>query len=186
MVAQSLIEEHAAGIVARLIAEALAGKTSAIRLCLDRIAPRQGEAAIEVELPQIETAADCGKALSALIAATASAEVTPSDALKIAKLIEARLEAFVTPQQGEPETAPAPASREAKSRGLQQSAANGAKTGWPTAEKSLGLQQTAAKHGGSLDPATSPDRQQAACAPSQQLQSAWRRALLETASPLAA
>jgi hypothetical protein len=63
-----------------VIDKALEGDTTALRLCLDRLAPLRKDAPVSFTLPPIRTAADAIEASSALLAAVAAGEVTPDEA----------------------------------------------------------------------------------------------------------
>ena len=59
---------------------ALAGDLGALRLCLDRLAPRPRDMPLAIKLPRIETAEDALEASIAVMSALATGEVTPSEA----------------------------------------------------------------------------------------------------------
>ncbi|MBY8335901.1 hypothetical protein KYN89_02450 [Alteriqipengyuania sp. NZ-12B] len=80
--------EHEA-LTRKAIDRALEGDTTALRLCLDRIAPVRKEAPITFELPPIETAADTVAASSALLASVAAGDVALDEAGRAMALLTA-------------------------------------------------------------------------------------------------
>jgi hypothetical protein len=71
------------------IQKALEGDTTALRLCLDRLAPARRDAPVSFALPPVMTAADAMAASSALLEAVAAGEVTPDEAGRVMALLAA-------------------------------------------------------------------------------------------------
>jgi hypothetical protein len=71
------------------IDKALDGDTSALRLCLDRIAPPRRDVPISIDLPPVRSAAEAAEASSAVLASVAGGEVTPDEAGRIMALLAA-------------------------------------------------------------------------------------------------
>ncbi len=88
LAAQALLDGEAEALSRKAVELALEGDTTALRLCLERIAPPRKDAPVTFTLPKVETAADAAKALAAILDAVAAGEVTPSEASGIAALIE--------------------------------------------------------------------------------------------------
>ncbi len=65
---------------------ALAGDVTALRLCLERLAPPCREAPVTLNLPRLETRADAARVLSFLLAEAGRGEVTPGEAEKLGRL----------------------------------------------------------------------------------------------------
>ena len=61
---------------------------TALRLCLDRIAPPRRDAPVTFALPPIQTASDAAKAAGAVLDAVALGDLTPLEAAQIMGLIE--------------------------------------------------------------------------------------------------
>jgi len=61
---------------------------AAIRVCLDRIAPRKRDRPVDFELPPLHTAADAAAALGAIAAAVSVGDLTPSEAADLFKLVD--------------------------------------------------------------------------------------------------
>lgn len=88
LMAQWMLEEDGEGVGRSVVALAKAGDLRAIRLCLDRLYPRPRDRHVAFDLPPIETEADVGRALAALMRAVAEGELTPSEAASLAGLAE--------------------------------------------------------------------------------------------------
>jgi hypothetical protein len=70
------------------IDKALEGDTTALRLCLDRIAPARKDAPVSFDLPEIETAEDAANAARAILRAVADGDVTPLEAATVMAVVE--------------------------------------------------------------------------------------------------
>lgn len=87
---------HAVDIISTVVNLAKAGDPTAMRLCMERMAPPVKEEAVEVSIPKIESADDCVKAQAAVLNAAAAGEIMPSEARLMADLIEAQRKAYET------------------------------------------------------------------------------------------
>jgi hypothetical protein len=67
---------------------ALEGDTTALRLCLERIAPPRKDVAVTFDLPRMEAASDAAKAAGAVLGAVSNGELTPTEAAHIMALVE--------------------------------------------------------------------------------------------------
>src|SRR5262249_30249825 len=85
---QALLEGEAEAVGRKLIELAKQGEGRALKACLDRLLPAQRDRPVCFDLPPIETVADLPKASAAILAAVADGEITPSEALKLAKLVD--------------------------------------------------------------------------------------------------
>jgi hypothetical protein len=85
---EALLEGEGEALARKAVAMALAGDTTALRLCMDRILPARKDRHVPFTLPKLETAADAVNATAALVEAVAAGELTPSDAGELAKLVE--------------------------------------------------------------------------------------------------
>ena len=70
------------------IDKALEGDVTALRLCLDRIAPARKDAPVSFDLPNIETAQDAAEAAHAILRAVSEGEVTPLEAASVMAVVE--------------------------------------------------------------------------------------------------
>lgn len=96
-----LLDGQANALTQKAIDLALAGDMAALRLCLDRIMPPRKDRPVTFALPEIKGAQDAAAVVSAVLAAVASGELTPSDAAEIGKLIDSYVKAFETAELAE-------------------------------------------------------------------------------------
>jgi Family of unknown function (DUF5681) len=87
---EALLDGQAEALTQAAISKALDGDATALRLCLDRIAPPRKGRPVTLELPEARDAADLDGAMAALVRAMADGEVTPDEAVTIANLFEIR------------------------------------------------------------------------------------------------
>ncbi len=85
---EALLDGEAEAITRKAIEKAMEGDMTAIRLCLDRLAPPVKDRPVCFKLPPMEKAADAAKAASAIVAAAAAGELTPSEAGEIMKIVD--------------------------------------------------------------------------------------------------
>ena len=86
---EALLQGEHEKLTRAAIDKALEGDTTALRLCLDRIAPARRDSPVSFSLPAVETAQDAVTASSALLAAVAGGEVTPDEAGRVMSLLSA-------------------------------------------------------------------------------------------------
>ena len=86
--AQALLDGEAEALTRQAVAMALEGDASALRLCLDRIAPPRRDAPVQFELPPMKSARDAAQAAGAVLGAVASGDLTPTEAAHVMALIE--------------------------------------------------------------------------------------------------
>ena len=67
---------------------ALTGDTTALRLCIERIAPPMRDAPVTFTLPSMTTAADAARAAAAVLASVSEGELTPTEGAHVMALIE--------------------------------------------------------------------------------------------------
>jgi hypothetical protein len=101
MAVQALLEGEAEALTRKCIDLAKEGDTTALRLCMERLAPAVKSRAVNLTLPAIETAADILKAQAATIGAMAKGDITPDEAVTIANVLEAKRRAIETVQMEE-------------------------------------------------------------------------------------
>ena len=85
---QALLDGEAEGLTRRAVELALAGDTTALRLCLERIAPAPKDRPVVFALPPLTGAQDTPQAALALIEAAAAGAITPSEASALMGLLE--------------------------------------------------------------------------------------------------
>ena len=91
---QALFEGEAEAISRKAIELALTGDMTALRLCLERIAPARKDYPVNINLPTIKNPADASLAMSALLTSVAEGEITPNEAGEVAKLVETYIKAL--------------------------------------------------------------------------------------------
>ena len=67
---------------------ALEGDTTALRLCLERIAPPRKDAPMTFDLPPMNSAADAAQAAGAVLNAVADGDLIPTEGAHIMALVE--------------------------------------------------------------------------------------------------
>ncbi|MBO9503868.1 hypothetical protein J7348_04450 [Qipengyuania flava] len=82
-----MLEGEHESLTRKAIDKALEGDVTALRLCLDRIAPARRDSPVSFSLPEITSAEDAVKASSALLSAVAAGEVTPDEAGRVMALL---------------------------------------------------------------------------------------------------
>ena len=88
MLAQRMMEDDAAEVVAAVVAAAKDGDMSAAKLVIDRLVPPRKDSPVNFDLPAIKSASDASAAMAAVLGATAAGDLTPAEASEIAKLID--------------------------------------------------------------------------------------------------
>jgi hypothetical protein len=89
LLAEAMFGDAAEKIINKAIERAIEGDSTAIRLCLDRIAPPRKERALTFALPPMLKADDAATAMAAITAAVAAGELTLGEAESAAKLVDA-------------------------------------------------------------------------------------------------
>lgn len=90
VLAQRLMDGDAEEVILALLKAAKDGDVSAIKLVLERVAPLPRNRPVHFAAPVIETAADLGNAMGAVLQGVAVGELTPDEAVSIASLVETR------------------------------------------------------------------------------------------------
>ena len=86
--ALALLDGEAEALTRQAVTMALGGDTTALRLCLERIAPPRRDAPVTFDLPRMETARDAAKAAGAVLGAVAHGDLTPTEGAHIMALVE--------------------------------------------------------------------------------------------------
>jgi hypothetical protein len=94
--AQRLMDADAEPVILALIRAAKGGDVAAIKLVLERVAPLPRNRPVQFHMSPIETTADLGEAMGAIMQAAADGELSPDEAVSIASLIEPRRKALET------------------------------------------------------------------------------------------
>lgn len=85
---EALLDGEAEAITRCAVEKALEGDTTALRLCLERIAPPRKEAPVQFNLPKMETAQDAATAASAVLQAVSDGDLTPTEGAHVMQLVE--------------------------------------------------------------------------------------------------
>jgi len=88
MAALAMLDGEAEALTRQAVTMALGGDTTALRLCLERIAPPRRDAPVTFDLPPMETARDAAKAAGAVLGAVADGDLTPTEGAHIMALVE--------------------------------------------------------------------------------------------------
>ncbi len=94
--AEALLDGEAETLTRACVAAALAGDTTALRLCLERILPPRRDRPIDFKLSPISTAAEACVAVSEIVEAVSSGDLTPTEATAITGLVDAFVKALET------------------------------------------------------------------------------------------
>ena len=86
--ALALLDGEAEALTRQAVTMALGGDATALRLCLERIAPPRRDAPVTFDLPRMETARDAAKAAGAVLGAVAHGDLTPTEGAHIMALVE--------------------------------------------------------------------------------------------------
>lgn len=86
--ALALLDGEAGALTRKAVEMALAGDTTALRLCLERIAPPRRDAPVQFDLPPMESALDAARAAAAVLEAVAAGDLTPTEGAHLMGLVE--------------------------------------------------------------------------------------------------
>lgn len=86
--ALELIDGQAEAITQKAVELALEGDSTALRLCVERLAPPRKDAPVSFDLPAISSAQDAAGAAQAVLQAVSDAELTPVEGATVMALIE--------------------------------------------------------------------------------------------------
>ena len=96
LAADALLDGEAEELTRKCIELAKTGDTTALRLCMERIAPVRKGRPVNVNLPPIATAGDVLGAIGATIEAMSQGDITPDEASVIAGVLEVKRKAIET------------------------------------------------------------------------------------------
>lgn len=92
----AMLDGEAEALTRKAIDLALQGDGSALRLCLERLAPPRKDTPVRFDLPAMQGAESAASAMGAILASVASGDLTPSEASGLAGLVEAYRKALET------------------------------------------------------------------------------------------
>jgi coenzyme F420-reducing hydrogenase gamma subunit len=84
----TLLDGEAVALTRKAVELALSGDVTAMRLCLERIAPVRRDGPVMFALPALTCAADAARAAAAILGAVAEGELTPTEGASIMALVE--------------------------------------------------------------------------------------------------
>ncbi len=85
---EDLLEGEAEALSRKAVDMALDGDTTALRLCIERIAPARKDNAVQFHLPRIECAQEASNAASAVLRAVSEGDLTPMEGATVMGLVE--------------------------------------------------------------------------------------------------
>ena len=83
-----LLDGEAEALSRKAVELALEGDTTALRLCLERIAPPRKDAPVLFSLPEMKNAGDALTAINSIVQAVSNGDLTPGEATSMTGLIE--------------------------------------------------------------------------------------------------
>lgn len=109
--ALAMLDGEAEALTRQAVTMALGGDVTALRLCLERIAPPRKDAPVTFALPVMQSASDAAKAAGAVLEAVAAGALTPTEGAHVMALVEtyrrtletSELEARVSALEGQEE-----------------------------------------------------------------------------------
>jgi hypothetical protein len=88
VLAESLLDGQTQELIQKTIELALAGDSTALRLCVERIIAPRRDRPVDFKLPAITSVADAVAAIGAIADGVANGELTPAEAAELAKVVE--------------------------------------------------------------------------------------------------
>ena len=85
---EDLLRGEAEGLTRKAVDLALSGDTTALRLCLERIAPPRKDAPVNFDLPEMSNSSEAVQAASAILSAVADGDITPHEGATVMGLVE--------------------------------------------------------------------------------------------------
>lgn len=85
---EALLEGQSEQITQAAIDKALEGDATALRLCLERIAPARKDSPVQFDLPSITDASEAAQAAQAVVQAVSEGNVTPLEGAAVMGLVE--------------------------------------------------------------------------------------------------
>jgi hypothetical protein len=91
---EALLDGEAEALTRKAVEMALAGDTTALRLCLERLLPPRRDRPVVFALGDLASPADALAAVVSVIRAAAGGEITPSEATAITAVLESYRKAY--------------------------------------------------------------------------------------------
>ena len=96
LAAEALLEGEAPALTRKAIALALAGDTTALRLCLERIVPQRKSRAAAFELPRIDRVEDLAGAIGLILQELAGGRLRLDEGVTLVGMLESKRRAMET------------------------------------------------------------------------------------------
>ena len=93
---EDLLDGQAEGLTQKAVDLALEGDTTALRLCLERIAPARKDTPVNFDLPPMKSAQDASQAAQAVLQAVSEGQLTPLEGASVMALVEGYRKALET------------------------------------------------------------------------------------------
>jgi len=84
----ALLDGEAEELTRKAVEMALDGDATALRLCLERIAPPRKDAPVQFEMPKMKGAEDAAQAAAVVLQSVAAGDLTPTEGAHVMALIE--------------------------------------------------------------------------------------------------
>jgi hypothetical protein len=98
VLAENLFEGDADALVRKLIDVAKEGDVRALRLCIERICPKQRDRTVAIELPPMTTAADAIAGMGAIMEAIGAGDLGADEAAKLSSVVTGFTQTITTAQ----------------------------------------------------------------------------------------
>jgi hypothetical protein len=92
----ALLDGEAEKLTRKCVDLALEGDTTALRLCMERVAPLRKGRPVTLKLPKIATAEDLVSALASVVEAVSGGTITPEEGATVAGILEVKRKAIET------------------------------------------------------------------------------------------
>jgi hypothetical protein len=86
----ALLDGEVETLTRKVVEMALEGDTTALRLCLERIAPPRRDVPISITLPELRSPSDALVAINTIVQTVACGELTPDEASRLVGLVTGR------------------------------------------------------------------------------------------------
>jgi len=96
LAAESMLDRDGADIIDRLIRLAKGGDIAAIRMCIDRICPKQRDRPAPLDLPPMTTAADAVAAMGVIMQALGDGDIGTREAAELSEVVTRFSKTIVT------------------------------------------------------------------------------------------
>lgn len=93
---EELLNGQAEGLTQKAVDLALEGDTTALRLCMERIAPARKDTPVNFDLPAMKSAQDASQAAQAVLQAVSEGQLTPLEGASVMALVEGYRKALET------------------------------------------------------------------------------------------